>query len=72
MNFTFLKKLKEDENKIINTQESIISKSLTIFSYIIYSLTDSEIINTFNNIYPNLDSIKEVIFDLFSFYYLFK
>ena len=72
MNFTFLKKLKEDENKIINTQENIISKSLTIFSYIIYSLTDSEILNTFNNIYPNLETITEVIFDLLSFYYLFK
>ena len=72
MNFTFLKKLKEDENKIINTQENIISKSLTIFSYIIYSLTDTEILNTFKDIYPNIDIIKEIIFDLLSFYYLFK
>ena len=72
MNFTFLKKLKEDEKKIISTQENIISKSLTIFSYIIYSLTDSEIINTFKDIYQSLDIIKEVIFELLSFYYLFK
>ena len=72
MNFTFLKKLKEDEKKIINTQENIISKSMTIFSYIIYSLSDSEILNTFKNIYPNLNVITEVIFDLFSFYYLYK
>ena len=72
MNFTFLKNLKEDENKIINTQENIISKSLTIFSYIIYSLTDSEIINIFKGIYQSLDIIKEVIYDLLSFYYLFK
>ena len=72
MNFTFLKKLMEDENKIISTQESIISKSLTIFSYIIYSLTDSEILNTFKDIYPNMDIIKEKIFELLSFYYLFK
>ena len=72
MNFTFLKKLKEDENKIINTQENIISKSLTIFSYIIHSLTDTEILNTFKDIYPNIDIIKEIIFDLLSFYYLFK
>ena len=72
MNFTFLKKLKEDEKKILNTQENIISKSLTIFSYIIYSLNDSEILNTFKDIYQTIDIIKEVIFDLFSFYYLFR
>ena len=72
MNFTFLKKLKEDSNKILTTQENIISKSLTIFSYIIYSLNDEEIINVFKDIYSNLDYIKEVIFDLLSFYYLFK
>ena len=72
MNFTFLKKLKEDEKKIISTQENIISKSLTIFSYIIYSLSDSEILNTFKDIYPTLDIIKEVIFELLSFYYLFR
>ena len=72
MNFTFLKKLKEDENKIIKTQENIISKSLTIFAYIIYSLTDSEILNTFKDIYQNIDIIKQVIFDLLSYYYLFK
>ena len=72
MNFTFLKKLKEDEGKIIKTQENIISKSLTIFAYIIYSLNDSEILNTFKDIYQNIDIIKQVIFDLLSYYYLFK
>ena len=40
MNFTFLKKLKDDPNKVFSTQENIISKSLTIFSYIIYSLNN--------------------------------
>lgn len=72
MNFSFLKKLKEDSKKILTTQENIISKSLTIFSYIIYSLTDQEILDVFKEVYSNLDYIKEVIFDLFSFYYLFK
>jgi hypothetical protein len=72
MNYTFLKKLKDDENKILDTQENIISKSLTIFAYIIYSLTDEEILCTFKDVYPDIDIIKEIIFDLFSFYYLFK
>ena len=72
MNFTFLKKLKDDSNKIFTTQENIISKSLTIFSYIIYSLNNEEIIDVFKDIYTNLDYIKEVIFDLLSFYYLLK
>ena len=72
MNFTFLKKLKDESNKIFSTQENIISKSLTIFSYIIYSLNDEEIIDIFKDIYSNIDIIKEVIFDLLSFYYLLK
>ena len=72
MNFTFLKKLKDEQSKIFTTQENIISKSLTIFSYIIYSLNDDEIIDVFKDIYSNLDYIKQVIFDLFSFYYLLK
>ena len=72
MNFTFLKKLKDDTSKIFTTQENIISKSLTIFSYIIYSLNDEEIVNVFKDIYSSLDYIKQVIFDLLSFYYLLK
>ena len=72
MNFTFLTKLKDDTNKIFLTQENIISKSLTIFSYIIYSLNDEEIMDVFKDIYSTLDYIKQVIFDLLSFYYLLK
>ena len=72
MNFTFLKKLKDDPNKVFTTQENIISKSLTIFSYIIYSLNNEEIIDVFKDIYTEVDYIKEIIFDLLSFYYLFK
>ena len=72
MNFTFLKKVKDDPNKIFTTQEIIISKSLTIFSYIIYSLNNEEILDVFKDIYTDIDYIKELIFDLLSFYYLFK
>ena len=72
MNFTFLKKLKGDIKKLFTTQEIIISKSLSIFSYIIYSLNDEEIRDTFKEVYSTLDYIKQVIFDLLSFYYLLK
>ena len=72
MNFTFLKKLKDDSQKLFTIQENIISKSLTIFSYIIYSLNDSEIMEVFKDIYSTLDYTKEVIFELLSFFYLLK
>ena len=72
MNFTFLKKLKDDSNKLFTIQENIISKSLTIFSYIIYSLNDSEIMEVFKDIYSTLEYTKEMIFELLSFFYLLK
>ena len=72
INFTFLKKLKDDTNKLFVTKENIISKSITIFSYMIYSFNDEEIKYIFKDLYTNLDHIKQIIFDLLSFYFLLK
>ena len=75
MNFTFLVKLKEDQEKIKTIPVDIISKSLIIFSYIIYSLDDESIIDMFKeneNNYNNLDTIKELIFSLLSSFYFVK
>ena len=67
-NFNFLLNIKINflNNNEISFPENIISKSISLLSYIIYSIKEDQIIEFFQS--DNLKEITEKIFDLLSFY----
>ena len=67
-NFNFLSNIKNNilNNNELSFPENIISKSISLLSYIIYSINEDQIIDFFQN--DNLKEITDNIFDLLSFY----
>ena len=67
-NFNFLLNVKNNIllNNEISFPENIISKSISLFSYIIYSINDVQLLEFFQK--NNLKEITENIFNLLSFY----
>ena len=68
-NFNFLLKVQNnftENNNQLSYPDSIISKSISLFSYIIYSINQNQILEFFNN--DNLNEITEKIFNLLTFF----